>query len=104
MVALRDTLGAEAQLIVDFTFNLGVGRLQTSTLRRRINQRGWHSSAREFNRWIYAGRKLLPGLVPRRKVEAAQYLYKVCTEEQKPCHPTSRAGCQLQHAQGDKHP
>lgn len=25
--------------IVDFTFNLGAGRLQTSTLRRRINQR-----------------------------------------------------------------
>jgi lysozyme len=27
--------------IVDFTFNLGAGRLQTSTLRRRINQRDW---------------------------------------------------------------
>ena len=25
--------------IVDFTFNLGAGRLQTSTLRRRTNQR-----------------------------------------------------------------
>ena len=25
--------------IVDFTFNLGAGRLQTSTLRRRLNQR-----------------------------------------------------------------
>jgi GH24 family phage-related lysozyme (muramidase) len=24
--------------IVDFTFNLGAGRLQTSTLRRRVNQ------------------------------------------------------------------
>ena len=27
--------------IVDFTFNLGAGRLQTSTLRRRINERDW---------------------------------------------------------------
>jgi lysozyme len=27
--------------IVDFTFNLGAGRLQTSTLRRRVNQRDW---------------------------------------------------------------
>lgn len=26
--------------IVDFTFNLGAGRLQTSTLRRRVNQQG----------------------------------------------------------------
>lgn len=30
--------------IVDFTFNLGAGRLQTSTLRRRVNQRDWPSS------------------------------------------------------------
>jgi GH24 family phage-related lysozyme (muramidase) len=27
--------------IVDFTFNFGGGRLQTSTLRRRVNQRDW---------------------------------------------------------------
>lgn len=27
--------------IVDFTFNLGAGRLQTSTLRRRVNQKDW---------------------------------------------------------------
>ena len=38
----------EARLaaIVDFTFNLGAGRLQTSTLRRRINQRDWASAVR----------------------------------------------------------
>jgi hypothetical protein len=32
--------------IVDFTFNLGAGRLQTSTLRRRINQRDWVAPGR----------------------------------------------------------
>jgi lysozyme len=57
--------------IVDFTFNLGAGRLQTSTLRRRINQREWAASAQELGRWIYGGGKILPGLVARRKVEAA---------------------------------
>ena len=57
--------------IVDFTFNLGAGRLQTSTLRRRINQRDWAASAMELSRWIYGGGKVLPGLVARRKVEAA---------------------------------
>lgn len=36
--------------IVDFTFNLGVGRLQTSTLRRRINQRDWADVAKERRR------------------------------------------------------
>ena len=57
--------------IVDFTFNLGAGRLQMSTLRRRINQRDWSASAQELSRWIYGGGKVLPGLVARRRVEAA---------------------------------
>lgn len=56
--------------IVDFTFNLGAGRLQTSTLRRRINQRDWPSAARELCRWVYGGGKVLPGLVTRRAREA----------------------------------
>lgn len=55
--------------IVDFTFNLGAGRLQTSTLRRRINQRDWHGAGRELERWVYGGGKVLPGLVVRRSVE-----------------------------------
>jgi lysozyme len=55
--------------IVDFTFNLGAGRLQTSTLRRRINQRDWAAAAHELGRWIYGGGKVLPGLVKRRETE-----------------------------------
>jgi len=57
--------------IVDFTFNLGAGRLQTSTLRRRVNQRDWSSAAQELRRWIYGGGKVLSGLVTRRLTEAA---------------------------------
>ena len=57
--------------IVDFTFNLGAGRLQTSTLRRRINQMDWSSAAQELQRWVYGGGKVLPGLVTRRRAEAA---------------------------------
>jgi len=56
--------------IVDFTFNLGGGRLQASTLRRRVNQRDWSSAAQELRRWIYGGGKVLPGLVTRRETEA----------------------------------
>ena len=55
--------------IVDFAFNLGAGRLQTSTLRRRINQRDWVAAAIELRRWIYGGGKVLPGLVTRREAE-----------------------------------
>jgi lysozyme len=60
--------------IVDFTFNLGAGRLQTSTLRRRINQRDWHAAGQELRRWVYGGGKVLPGLVARREAEAALLL------------------------------
>ena len=55
--------------IVDFTFNLGAGRLQTSTLRRRINQLDWASAGQELWRWVYGGGKMLPGLVERRSAE-----------------------------------
>jgi lysozyme len=55
--------------IVDFTFNLGAGRLQASTLRRRVNQRDWPSAAHELRRWVYGGGKVLPGLVLRREAE-----------------------------------
>ena len=55
--------------IVDFTFNLGAGRLQTSTLRHRVNQRDWSSAARELRRWVYGAGKVLPGLVARREAE-----------------------------------
>lgn len=63
--------------IVDFTFNLGAGRLQTSTLRRRINQSDWDAAGRELRRWVYGGGKMLPGLINRREAEAAQLL---CSE------------------------
>lgn len=55
--------------IVDFTFNLGAGRLQTSTLRRRVNQRDWAATATELRRWVYGGAKVLSGLVARRDAE-----------------------------------
>ncbi len=57
--------------IVDFTFNLGAGRLQTSTLRRRVNQQDWIAVGQELRRWVYGGGKVLPGLVTRRSAEVA---------------------------------
>ncbi len=55
--------------IVDFTFNLGAGRLQASTLRRRLNQRDWPGAGQELRRWVYGGGRVLPGLVLRREAE-----------------------------------
>lgn len=72
---LATELEGRLAAIVDFTFNLGAGRLQTSTLRRRINQRDWSNATRELRRWVYGGGKVLPGLVARREAEAAQLLF-----------------------------
>lgn len=60
--------------IVDFTFNLGAGRLQSSTLRRRINQRDWAAAGTELGRWVRGGGRVLPGLVVRRQAELALLL------------------------------
>lgn len=57
--------------IVDFTYNLGSGRLQQSTLRRKINARDWKAVPAELNKWVFGGGVKLPGLVLRRKAEAA---------------------------------
>lgn len=56
--------------IIDFVFNLGAGRLQASTLRRRINQGNWPEAIRELKKWVRGGGKVLPGLVLRRNTEA----------------------------------
>jgi hypothetical protein len=58
--------------LVSFAFNVGLGNLQASTLRSKINRN--EPAAEEFLKWIKAGGKVLPGLVIRRKAERALYL------------------------------
>ncbi len=55
--------------IVDFCYNLGVGRLQTSTLRRKINASDWPGAKEQLMLWTRGGGKVLPGLVSRRQAE-----------------------------------
>jgi GH24 family phage-related lysozyme (muramidase) len=55
--------------LVSFTFNLGAGALQRSTLRRKVN-RGDHAAVpAEFRKWVWAGGRKLEGLVRRRDAE-----------------------------------
>jgi len=56
--------------LVDFVYNLGGGRLQTSTLRRRINSGNIEDARKEILRWNRGGGKVLKGLVLRRQAEA----------------------------------
>lgn len=57
--------------LVSFTYNLGAGRLQSSTLRKKINANPDDPSIRyEFNRWVHGDGQVLPGLVKRRKFQS----------------------------------
>lgn len=56
---------------VDFVYNLGVGRLQTSTLRRRLAAEDWDEAKTELRKWVRGGGRILPGLVKRREAECA---------------------------------
>ncbi len=60
--------------LVSFTFNLGSGALQRSTLRRKLNRQEYASVAGEFGRWVWAGGHRLKGLVRRRRAERAVFL------------------------------
>ena len=59
--------------MVSFTFNLGAGALQRSTLRRKINREEHAAVPAEFRRWVWAGGRKLKGLVMRREAEARRY-------------------------------
>ena len=55
--------------IVDFAYNLGTGRLQTSTLKRKINAQDWDGANEQLLLWTKSGGRVLPGLLKRRNAE-----------------------------------
>ncbi len=65
--------------LVDFTFNLGGGALQRSTLRQRLNREDYAGAAEAFAAWKWGGRPLrvMPGLVKRREIERILFMYGV---------------------------
>ena len=60
--------------LVSFSFNLGLGTLQRSTLRQRHNRGDYAGAADELLKYCKAGGKVLRGLENRRKDERAIYL------------------------------
>ena len=63
-----------ADALVSFAYNLGVGALQKSTLRKKILAGDWAGAADEFLKWHYAGGRSLLGLRKRRAAERARFL------------------------------
>ena len=62
--------------LVSFSYNLGLGSLQGSTLLRLLNADDYAGAAAQFPRWNKAGGKELPGLTRRRAAEQAMFLGK----------------------------
>lgn len=59
----------EFDALVDFTFNLGSGNLQHSTLLRLLNAGDYGGAAAEFDKWDRAGGQAMAGLLRRRQSE-----------------------------------
>jgi lysozyme len=59
---------------VSFSFNVGLGNFQRSTIRMKIQREEWDAAADSFLMWTKAGGKELPGLVKRRKGERALFM------------------------------
>jgi len=59
--------------LVSFTYNLGSGALQCSTLRRKVNRQAHSEVPAQLVRWVWAGGRKLNGLVKRRNCESSMY-------------------------------
>ncbi|MBN8828625.1 MAG: lysozyme [Sphingobacteriia bacterium] len=59
--------------ILSFTFNVGGGALQRSSLRQKINRLEHETVPFELNKWVFASGRKLPGLIKRRYFEGLMY-------------------------------
>lgn len=79
---LNETAGAVERLVkvdlsdnqfgalVSFTFNVGIGSFEKSTLLRKLNAGDFAAVPQELARWIYNDGKPMKGLINRRAAEA----------------------------------
>jgi len=64
----------EFDALISFSFNLGLGVLQRSTLRQKILRNDKKGAAEEFTKYVRAGGKIIKGLVTRRNDEKQMFL------------------------------
>jgi len=63
--------------VVNWVFNLGVGRWCSSTFSRRVQAGDWLEASDKCRRWVHGGGRKLPGLVLRREMEVALMMREV---------------------------
>jgi lysozyme len=59
--------------LCDFTFNLGRGALNNSTLLKLLNSGDKENAAKEFEKWDHAGGQVVAGLLRRRQADAEEF-------------------------------
>ena len=59
--------------ILSFIYNVGSGAFARSTMKKRILSGDMEAAAQEFPKWRKAGKKVVQGLVNRRRVEQAVF-------------------------------
>lgn len=64
-------IGTNLEAITDFVFNLGIGNYRVSTLCKFVNALKWDMVRPELLKWCHASGHAIPGLLTRRKAEAA---------------------------------
>jgi len=67
------TTQGQFDAMVSFSYNVGLGNLNSSTLLKKHKAGDYRGAAAEFAKWTKAAGKVLPGLVKRRAAEAALY-------------------------------
>ena len=60
--------------LTSFTFNVGAGALQRSTLRMKLNREEYQGAAGEFPKWKFANKRILAGLIRRRAAERSLFM------------------------------
>ena len=69
----RSIVQCQFDALVSWTFNLGAGNLNSSTMLKKLNNQEYDEVASQMKRWNKANGKVLEGLVRRREAEALLY-------------------------------
>ena len=60
--------------LVSFEYNIGYGNFSKSTLLRLLNQKKYEEAAEQFDKWVFAKKRKLAGLVKRRSAEKELFI------------------------------
>ena len=69
----RSMVQCQFDALVSWTFNLGAGNLNSSTMLKKLNNQEYDEVVTQMKRWNKANGKVLEGLIRRREAEALLY-------------------------------